>query len=102
MTHYLKSPTRKALLEALAENGFHFTDEDGTRIPEPYDQVYGERGLCLYIGKIPLHTYNEEGELVEEKWSDDWCANVFYRKEETPHEWELDINPPTHPHNVLA
>lgn len=105
MTHYLKAPTRKALLEALAENGFHFTDEEETYIPKPYDQTYGEHGLCVYLGKIPLHTYDEEGDLIEEKWSDDWCANVKYSQREIKrghvHQWELDTSEPSNPHNRI-
>jgi hypothetical protein len=95
---FLQAPTRKALLAELADKGFHFTDEDGNeRIPEMFDDAYSDGQFTVYLGKIPLHTYDEEGELIEEKWSDDWCANTTMQAD-----WNISTEVPSKPFNVIA
>ena len=96
MTRFLSS-TRTALLVDLASAGFEWKDENGTRIPEPFEQTSNGKDTAIYLGKIPAQLDEEGNVLVAE--SKKFCANVTACEGLT---FDTEIEAPAVPYNVFA
>ena len=93
-TRFLASSTRTALLVDLASAGFEWKDENGTRIPEPFEQTSNGKDSAIYLGKIPA-VLDEEGNVLSPE-STDFCANVTACEGIT---FDTEIDPPATPYN---
>ena len=101
-TRFLASSTRTAVLVDLASAGFEWKDDNGTRIPEPFEQTSNGKDSAIYLGKIVTTpaTFDEEGNILTEAViSSKYHANVTACEGIT---FDTEIDPPTTPYNVFA
>lgn len=96
MTRFLASSTRTALLVDLASAGFEWKDDNGTRIPEPFEFTSNGTDTAIYIGKIPAQLDDEGNILVPA--STKFCANVTACEGIT---FDTEIPAPTTPYNIF-